>query len=438
MLNYLELKNIGPVDARMDLAKRLNIITGDNGLGKSFLLDVAWWALTQKWPIEVNPKLVAGRKATPLATGEATIGFGFTDKAKKQSSISTFVRQEQHWKHKNHHPVHEGIVFYGMADGSFAIQDSKRSSLDGGLIFDRQSRQWVNSTPSAYVLSPVEAWNGLQGVEQNWLCNGLIRDWAGWQKEKGEAFSLLCEILAILSPSPEETIAPGALTRISLEDVRDMPTIKMPYQQEVPVVYASSGLRRILVIAYFLVWCWEEHQKAAKLLGQETTKNITFLIDEVESHLHPKWQRRIIPTLLQGIQALNKNAKVQVLAVTHSPLVMASLEAYFEEKQDAWFDLDFAHSETGALVSLDKKPFLRKGEASAWLISDAFGLPTARSLEAEEIIKKASTFFSEQNNAQKDKKAFKEIDTQLRKILGDTDPFWIRWRYIGEKQGWLS
>ncbi len=25
---------------------RLNIITGDNSLGKSFILDVVWWALT--------------------------------------------------------------------------------------------------------------------------------------------------------------------------------------------------------------------------------------------------------------------------------------------------------------------------------------------------------------------------------------------------------
>ena len=30
------------------LAPRLNLITGDNGLGKSSLLDIAWWALTRR------------------------------------------------------------------------------------------------------------------------------------------------------------------------------------------------------------------------------------------------------------------------------------------------------------------------------------------------------------------------------------------------------
>lgn len=49
MLKYLHLKNVGPApEMEMDLGTRLNLITGDNGLGKSFLLDVAWWALTRR------------------------------------------------------------------------------------------------------------------------------------------------------------------------------------------------------------------------------------------------------------------------------------------------------------------------------------------------------------------------------------------------------
>jgi predicted ATPase len=45
MLESLHLKNVGPApELRFEPAERLNLITGDNGLGKSFLLDVAWWA----------------------------------------------------------------------------------------------------------------------------------------------------------------------------------------------------------------------------------------------------------------------------------------------------------------------------------------------------------------------------------------------------------
>ena len=49
------------------------------------------------------------------------------------------------------------------------------------------------------------------------------------------------------------------------------------------------------------------------------------LLDEVEAHLHPKWQRLLLPALLKAIEALT-GGSVQLLATTHSALVMASLE----------------------------------------------------------------------------------------------------------------
>ncbi len=50
MLKYLHLTNVGLLpEVRVDWAPRLNLIAGDNGLGKSFLLDLAWWALTRTW-----------------------------------------------------------------------------------------------------------------------------------------------------------------------------------------------------------------------------------------------------------------------------------------------------------------------------------------------------------------------------------------------------
>ena len=44
------------------------------------------------------------------------------------------------------------------------------------------------------------------------------------------------------------------------------------------------------------------------------------LIDEIENHLHPTWQRRVIPALLKHFPGL------QIFATTHSPFVVAGLE----------------------------------------------------------------------------------------------------------------
>src|SRR5260370_22538718 len=50
MLQTLKLTGVGPAQhIELNLAPRLNVITGDNGLGKTFLLECAWWALTGHW-----------------------------------------------------------------------------------------------------------------------------------------------------------------------------------------------------------------------------------------------------------------------------------------------------------------------------------------------------------------------------------------------------
>ena len=68
-------------------------------------------------------------------------------------------------------------------------------------------------------------------------------------------------------------------------------------------------------------------------------------------------------------------------------------------------------------------------------MSDAFDLGSARSLEAEEVIQQAAKILSEEVI---DPIQARKLDATLRTLLGDTDPFWIRWRYVGEKQGWLA
>ena len=66
MIKSLYLSNVGPF-IQMDLSfgSRLNVLTGDNGLGKSFFLDLIWFAMTREWPQSVNPTLMSGFVARP-------------------------------------------------------------------------------------------------------------------------------------------------------------------------------------------------------------------------------------------------------------------------------------------------------------------------------------------------------------------------------------
>ena len=49
-------------------------------------------------------------------------------------------------------------------------------------------------------------------------------------------------------------------------------------------------------------------------------RNAILLIDEIENHLHPTWQRRVIPALRRHFPGL------QIFATTHSPFVVAGLK----------------------------------------------------------------------------------------------------------------
>jgi hypothetical protein len=247
-----------------------------------------------------------------------------------------------------------------------------------------------------------------------------------WQLEDGRTFKLLRAALRAMSPSAEDALKPGTPRRISLDDVRDFPTVAMPYGQDVPVVHASAGMRRIIALVYLLVWAWEEHRKASELLGQAPSSQVIFLIDEIEAHLHPQWQRRVMASLLAVVSEILAGARadVQILAATHSPLVLASLEPIFDEDKDALWHFGLDRQQ----VKLDQVPWVRQGDAANWLVHEAFGLRQARSAEAERAIEAAEAFMRDDFDAlPSDLRTRDGIDAELRRLLAGHDAFWPRW-----------
>ena len=112
------------------------------------------------------------------------------------------------------------------------------------------------------------------------------------------------------------------------------------------------------------------------------------LFDEVESHLHPRWQRSILKALRDVGKELLDGAELQLIASTHAPLVLASAEPWFDPKQDAWLDLDLDGDPPEA--HLHRRSYTPRGTSDAWLTSEAFDLATERgSIEAERAILRA-------------------------------------------------
>jgi hypothetical protein len=426
MLKRITTHDIEPTDLDVALAPRLNLLAGDNGLGKTFLLDLAWWAATGNWA--QRPAIPRRREGV-----EPKIRCEIEGADGGKSIVGSFDFHQQSWNReepsrrltdpKTNRPLSRfeyesmKLVIAVRSEGGFDVWDSYRTSgpwrLPLGTIAWGVSRR--------FSLDPRAVWDGLVTEDGTTLCNGLIRDWATWQFQKPALFALFARVLAKLSPHPGEVIEPGPPRRVSIEDTRDIPTILLPYGS-VPVTHASAGLRRVLSLAYVLVWTWYEHTEAARLMNVAPLSEMLLLIDEIDAHLHPTWQRVILPALFEVFPEIERSLQVQVLVSTHSPLVLASVETLFDEERDSL--LHFALRD-GKIV-VEQIPWAKQGDAVNWLVSETFGLHQGRSREAERAIEAAEAFMRG-DPTPPDLDTREKIHTELQRVLGGHDDFWPRW-----------
>lgn len=427
MLRRIQLRNVGPAsELTVDLGPRLNLLTGDNGVGKTFLLDIAWWALTRTWAgVPALPDPEASADSVP------EIRYRVLNRSGGEGSFQArYQFADQAWATKGQSRPRPGLVIYARVDGGFSVWDPARN---GAGDSSNGSRSAARDRVDAYHFTPDQLWNGLRD-EHRILCNGLIQDWVSWQLQKAEPFAHLTRVLRTLSPSPEEELRPGKPTRVSVDDVRDHPTLRMPYGT-VPLVLASAGMRRIVGLAYLLVWAWQEHVRASKLLRRVEADQVVFLLDEVESHLHPRWQRLLLPALLSVMSQLQSRASVQILGTTHAPLTLASVEPVFDEDQDRLIHLYLAGHE----VRIEEVPWTKQGDAVNWLVSEVFGLRQARSKEAEDAIEAAEAWMRKDFAAlPKSLKTPEAIHRKLTRLLPGHDPFWPRWVVAVERVAAVS
>jgi hypothetical protein len=421
-LDFLELHGVGPattLDYRP--SERVNIITGDNSLGKTFLLDCIWWALTGEW-IEgpVYPKATIRKKVS-------SISFGIkTSEGSSQTYRSSFDWKAHAWVRLSNRRLLAGLVVYARYDGSFAVWDPAKVR-----VADNQPGR----VSPVVRLNKDALWNGLTDRSSYGtlsICNGLLRDWVQWQvggPMYADHYKALTACLDALSPSQSEPLRMGKPTRIPFTS-QEIPTLVMPYG-EIAANLTSAGVQRAIAIAYTLVWAWFEHLENSRLIRKRPQRRLVFLIDEVEAHLHPRWQRVIVPALMKVIEQLSVELTPQVHLATHSPLVMASTEAFFEEETDDLHHLRLVGDE----VVLEELPYVKRGTADQWLVSNVFELRQARSIEGETAIEEAKAL---QTAKKPDPQKVRDVNEELIKYLAPDDEFWPRWRFFAKRHGLLQ
>jgi hypothetical protein len=400
-LHRLELSDIGPSSAlELEFAPRLTLITGDNSLGKTVLLDMAWWALTRTWPS-------AERTARPTKKqleGKPIIRM---INAGGRVASAGYDRVNNSWS-RTEWPATNSPVIYAHVDDGFSVWDRLRNG--------------------PYNFSERELWNGLNDENGVLACQGILTDWHDWAKDNDEGqlrFTAMLNVLNKLSESDVDLTRGESVKMPSVQGVKPIPTVKFPYG-EVPLVHLSAGWRRILGLAYLLVWTWFEHRDEAKRQGVAPSRTLVLLLDEAEAHLHPRWQRVLLPALLAAINTLEDKISVQLVVVTHSPMIIAGIEPEFDKELDRVFHLKLEKQK----ITLEQFQWVMFGDASSWLESPVFDLRSATSPEAEETLKAAYSFVGRNPASQRSKeyKTYEQIDRALHRSLAPSDPFWMNWR----------
>ncbi|MFY7999787.1 MAG: AAA family ATPase [Candidatus Kapaibacteriota bacterium] len=124
------------------------------------------------------------------------------------------------------------------------------------------------------------------------------------------------------------------------------------------------------------------------------------LVDELDLHLHPRWQREIIGFLTKQFP------KTQFIVTAHSPLVV-------QAAQDVNANIVLLRREGDHVVIDQNVRIDRNLTADQLLTSDVFGLTTLYSPETEQKLAEQATILSKPTLTATDKKRVKELESEI-------------------------
>ena len=335
-----------PVELRFD--EQVNVFIGPNAAGKSVLLKLLADNITK--PEDSNKRLIPqGRKyiGMTLIPDEEFDELVYDDPP--QSGLPKFLSVSADWLDSGLQRVNDApdppVVYIGaVREGLPAIFDqpdpdafgaTAAAALDGlfsgsrTMAASRLLGEELRNNQRSDI--PDEARGAL--IEATWLadscgrqiCAEVIRDSLSHNYIHG------ADVRGWLAhPQADPNLIPILrLMGLNTTDIRNfdhLPGAEQPSYsaywedpESVPIYlgHASSGTAGTLLWIRWLALKMVHYYNFAEDWAQQPA---ILLIDEIENHLHPTWQRRVIPALQEHFPQL------QIFATTHSPFVVAGLK----------------------------------------------------------------------------------------------------------------
>jgi predicted ATP-binding protein involved in virulence len=121
-----------------------------------------------------------------------------------------------------------------------------------------------------------------------------------------------------VSAAVNTCLAPAGWKDIAYSLSREELVAHHEHQGELPVALLSDGIRNMIgMVADIAFRATKLNPQLGAMAARETPGMV--LIDEVDMHLHPEWQQRVLQSLRSAF------AKLQFIVTTHSPQVLSTV-----------------------------------------------------------------------------------------------------------------
>lgn len=367
-ITSLELKDIGGISQLKlgDFDPQMNIICGENGIGKTNILDSisSWFSETDRSNI---------RKKVGSENGEISL---ITDNLKHNHYDITINKFEP-----------EEYEYY-LSNQNYELNKNNLLYLKINRSIDYKKVSAINADPDITHRARHNSF-GVQNEDiKDWLLNRILH--SRHEKHLSEAqlnnldFAKKC--FSLLNPDFKYS-----RLNTSNEIFLNTPTGEIYFE------YLSSGFKSIIYIMLGIIKEIDYRLKDNEVAAQDYDGVI--LIDEIDLHLHPAWQGKISEVLKKAFP------KVQFFVSTHSPHVV----------QTALKGEVIALERKGEIVNrreLPESEYGYQGWTIEEILGDVMGMPDLRTQQFNEIKSRFDKAL-DNNNRKAAQAAYDELDKML-------------------------
>lgn len=420
-LKKVRIENFRIIDnCEIEFDEQFNLIIGNNGTGKTSILEAITVGLSgfiagihEVKPIKFNKEDI--RMKTEL-TGEGSYHITYMTPTKVQCTVEVQGNEVIEWERSltsyksSRVTTPKNVTRYAQSliDDSHSVLPIL-SYQSAGRMWSQKREKWKDAFKENFSRSI--GYMDCMATESNMK---LLTNW--------------CKRMDYIEYKEEKKILEYEVVRktvgkfISILEERDLESTitydkrieELVYdtgEERIPVRLLSTGYRSIVGMVADIAY------RMAVLnpnLGSEIVDKTDgiVIIDEIDLHIHPKWQWLIVNALIQTFPA------VQFISTTHSPIVISSCK---DKKIISLYDMDMTTINVEMGVKNQISPY-------GWQVNDVlkkFMLTDDRDPELQEkldIVKNLTMKKFRQKLDDSESEQLTKIKTELYDYLPENDP----------------